>query len=233
MNSVIDTHCHLDIMASMGRDRADALRAAAERGVEAVVQIATGLTSSEWNRDHAVSEPNMPRVYWTCGLHPESAADSADVPAILAMAKRHRDDAGFVGLGETGLDYYHDVSLKHLQLENFEEHLNAAADLALPLVVHLRDGRQYVHGERQTVDDALALVRKRPRISGVLHCFTYGYDEAMPFVDMGWFVSFSGIVTYKSAKIIQDAAVRLPLQAILVETDAPFLAPVPHRGKTN
>ncbi len=231
----IDTHCHLDLIESQGGDIESVLKQARQRGVGAVVQIATDLAGSRRNRELAASLTglsDLPSMFWTGGLHPENAhLDETD--GIVEFLKTHRDDPRFLGVGETGLDYYHDPKSAGRQKTHFTQHLDLAEELDRPVIVHLRDDRVFVPGRSQTFVDALELVKPRPRVKGVLHCYTYGPEEAKPFLDRGWFVSFSGIVTYKTAQAIQEAAVKFPLESILVETDAPFLAPVPHRGQRN
>lgn len=231
----VDTHCHLDLVEAQGADVETVLLHARRRGVRTVVQIATDLAGTKRNQKMAetfAGRNDLPSIYWTGGLHPENAAldESGDIADFL---RRHKSDPWFLGVGETGLDYYHDPASAPRQKEHFARHLEVAAELNRPVIVHLRDDRVFVPGRSQTFVDALALVEERPTVRGVLHCYTYGPEEAKPFLDRGWFVSFSGIVTYKTAQTIQDAAVKFPLDSIIVETDAPYLAPIPHRGHRN
>ena len=118
------------------------------------------------------------------------------------------------------------------QRESFEEHVKLAKELNLPLILHLRDDKNYNPQKSQAIKEAFNLVKKYG-VRGVLHCYTYTEKEALPFVDLGWFVSYSGLITFKNAKEVQNGAINLPLECLLVETDAPFLAPVPFRGKIN
>lgn len=231
----IDTHCHLDLIESQGGSIEEVLVAAKARGVGTVVQIATDLAGSKRNRELAASfagRSDVPNLRWTGGLHPENA-HLDETEGILDFLRANNGDPHFLGVGETGLDYYHDPASAPRQKEHFGRHLDIAAELNRPIVVHLRDDRVFVPGRSQTFVDALELVKNRPSVKGVLHCYTYGPEEAKPFLDRGWFVSFSGIVTYKTAQAIQEAAVRFPLDSILVETDAPYLAPIPYRGQKN
>lgn len=234
---VIDTHCHIDIVRDQGIPPETALAEAAAAGVEAWIQISTGLASARFNRDfaarHAGAEAPQPRILWTAGLHPESADDINDLDEIFAMVREHRDDAEFVGVGETGLDYFHTTEFKEQQLQSLERHFALAEELRLPIVLHLRDERVYNPDNTKTAEDATAMLRNFPRLRGVLHCYTYTEREAEPFLEQGWFVSYSGILTFKNAKTIQAGAIRVPLDRLMVETDAPFLAPIPHRGRTN
>ncbi len=234
---VIDTHCHIDIVRDQGIPPETALAEAAAAGVEAWIQISTGLTSARFNRDfaaqHAGAEAPHPRILWTAGLHPESAEDIQDLEDIFAMIREHRDDAAFVGVGETGLDYFHTTDFKQQQLESLERHFALAEELNLPIVLHLRDERVYNPDNIKTAEDASAILRNFPKLRGVLHCYTYTEREAEPFLAQGWFVSYSGILTFKNAKTIQAGAIKVPLDRLMVETDAPFLAPIPYRGQTN
>ncbi len=236
---------------------------AALSGVGAVIQIAVDGTNCHWNRklsetyqadlarftetqlnselpegetiETILKKTGSFRYYWTAGLHPETASFSGhkDTETAFRIIKESRDDPSFVGIGECGLDYFHSRETAEVQKEVFEKHLKLAADLDLPVVLHLRDDRVYNPEKTDAVKDALKLVKKYGINKGILHCYTYGYEEAMPFAEKGWMVSFSGIITYKNTDVVQDAARRLPDECLLIETDAPFLAPVPHRGKPN
>jgi TatD DNase family protein len=236
--AVIDTHCHLDLTAREGVSAEAALENAEAAGVRAVVQISTALESARYNRDLARTRRvnasgSSLRYYWTAGLHPESAPQIAELDDIFAIARECRDEAEFLGLGETGLDYFHTTEFVREQKQSFERHLALAAELRLPVVVHLRDDRVYNPDRIATAVDALEIVRRFPGVRGVLHCYTYTEREAMPFVELGWFVSYSGVLTFKNAPHVQQGAVALPLDCLMVETDAPFLAPNPKRGQTN
>lgn len=234
--SVIDTHCHLDIARNQGINTEKALKTAHNSGVSKIVQIATGLNSSRSNHK-LVDEQNQnsisPELYWTAGLHPQNSKEIEDLPEIIKIIKKYRNHKYFLGIGETGLDYYRSNNKHHEQKESFIQHLALAAELRLPVILHLRDGENYEKNSSNAFREALEILREYPDVRGVLHCFTYGYNEAKLFVDMGWFIGFSGILTFKNAKAVQESAQKLPLNSLLVETDAPFLAPVPYRGKTN
>ncbi len=234
--AVIDTHCHLDLTAREGVSAEDALQNAEAAGVRAVVQISTALESARYNRNLARARRTGAsglRYYWTAGLHPESAPQIAELDDIFAIARECRDEPEFLGLGETGLDYFHTTEHVREQKASFERHLALALELKLPVVVHLRDDRVYNPDRIATAVDALEIVRRFPGVRGVLHCYTYTEREAAPFVELGWFVSYSGVLTFKNAPHVQQGAVALPLDCLMVETDAPFLAPNPKRGQTN
>ena len=243
-----DTHCHLNLLEIEGLVLPEIFESVQRAGVSSLLQIATDLESSRYNinigkRKKEIAAANGLRVYWTVGLHPNDAINEkamSDLDEILAIAKRHRDDSEFWGLGETGLDYFHlqedneDVeTAKHFQQLALRRHLECADELGLPVVLHLRDTRSYEEEHTQAIHDALQIVKEFKNVTGVLHCFTYTHKEALPFVELGWFVSYSGIITFKNAEILRTGISHLPVESLLVETDSPFLAPVPYRGKTN
>ncbi len=237
--SLIDTHCHLDLLEEKGIAAPEALKKAAKAGVEAIVQIATDLPSSSansqicWKYNH--SQETYPRLYWTAGLHPGNAAQAfQSLPDLYALIRDKAQEEDFVALGETGLDYFglESPAEKEKQKEAFAAHLSWAKELALPLILHIRDTRSYEPEKTQALWDAYEML-KESQVRGVLHCFSYTHKEALPFVDLGFFVSYSGILSFANAKAIQEGATKLPLACLLVETDAPFLAPQPHRGQVN
>jgi TatD DNase family protein len=229
----IDTHCHIDIIEKKGIGADAVLENAARAGIEAIIQVATDVASSLYGRTLSRRAKEAgPVIYWSAGLHPEGA-DIAQLDEMERMIRENREDPLFVGIGETGLDYFHHTKSTGAQKICFARHLGLAQELNLPVILHLRDDRSYTPGKTQAVTDALKMIRERSSVRGVLHCYTYGPEEALPFLDLGWFVSFSGILTYRNAQIIQDAAVSFPLERILVETDAPFLTPNPDRSKIN
>lgn len=238
---MIDTHCHIDLVIDAGISDEAALAAAREAGVQAWIQIATGLKSARFNANFAAEAAARrnagdhadPHIYWTAGMHPEAADDIGELDELFALIRESRDLPDFVAIGETGLDYFHTKEFVENQKISLDRHFALAAELGLPVVLHLRDDRVYDPANIQTVRDALEILERYPGVVGVLHCYTYTEAEAQAFVDRGWFVSYSGILTFKNAKTIQQGAIRLPLECLMVETDAPFLAPLPHRGKTN
>lgn len=218
--TLVDSHCHLDFDA-LQQDFAGVLSRAETAGIETMVTICTRL--SEFPRILALTEAGS-NIFCSVGVHPHEADDegveSAD--ALLEAA----ENARVIGIGETGLDYYYMHSDRERQQTSFRAHIDAARQSGLPLIVHARDAD----------DDTIAIMEdeydKGP-YPGVIHCFTGTKALAEKAIELGFYVSFSGILTFKSATPLHEIAKELPGDRILVETDAPYLAPVPHRGRTN
>jgi TatD DNase family protein len=214
-----DSHCHLNYKGLV-EDQAEVLARARARGVSAMLNIAT--RQSEWDDVLATAE-REPDVWATVGVHPHETDAHADVTtATLIERARH---PRVVGIGECGLDYFYDHSDRAAQQASFRQHIAACRETQLPLVVHTRDAEE----------DTLAILADemgKGRYPGVIHCFTASGAFADRALELGFFISISGIVTFRNARDLQDTAARLPIDRLLIETDAPFLAPVPHRGKT-
>jgi TatD DNase family protein len=216
---LIDSHCHLNY-DGLAERQDEVLVAARARGVEGFLNIST--RQSEWDAIVATAERN-PDVWASIGVHPHEADQHPDLgAAALIEAAEHPK---VIAIGECGLDYYYDKSDRAAQRERFEAHIEAARATGLPLVVHTRDA------EDDTAEILTAAVREGG-VTGVLHCFTGSAELARKGLDLGFFVSLSGIVTFKNAADLQETARWIPQDQLLVETDAPFLAPVPNRGKT-
>lgn len=214
-----DSHCHLNYKG-LGEQQGEVLARARASGVTAMLNIAT--RESEWDDVLATAE-REPDVWATVGIHPHEADQHAhiDTAKLVERAAHPR----IVGIGESGLDYYYDHSDREQQKSSFRAHLAACRQTGLPIVVHTRDA------EPDTLD-ILADELGKGVFPGVIHCFTGTGVFADAAIDLGFSISISGIVTFKSAKELQETAARLPRERLLIETDAPFLAPVPHRGKT-
>lgn len=213
-----DSHCHLNYKGVAEASDAVLSRARAT-GVVAMLNIST--SESEWDAVVGTAEREAD-VWATVGIHPHEADEHAHVDtARLIEAAAH---PRVVGIGESGLDYYYDHSDRAAQQRSFRAHLAACRETGLPIVVHTRDAE----------DDTAAILRDelgKGAFPGVLHCFTGSAELARIALDLGFYISISGIVTFKSAQNLQAVARDLPLDRLLIETDAPFLAPVPHRGK--
>jgi TatD DNase family protein len=214
-----DSHCHLNYKGLV-EDQAAILSRARGRGVTAMLNIST--RESEWDAVIATAEREAD-VWATIGIHPHEADahSHVDTAKLVERAAHPR----VVGIGESGLDYYYDHSDRERQQASFRAHIAACRETGLPLVVHTRDAEE---------DTAAILADEMGKgaFPGVIHCFTASGDFADKALSLGFYISISGIVTFKNAKELQATAARLPLDRLLVETDAPFLAPVPHRGKT-
>ena len=217
---LIDSHCHLDF-PDLGDDLDGVLARAAAAGVGRMVTISTLVSKVETYR--ALAERDA-RIFCTIGTHPHNAGTEPDVsPQTLVDLARH---PRCVGIGEAGLDYYYDKSPRDVQQRVLRAHIAAARESGLALVIHARDAD----------DDMIAILTEemgRGRFDAVLHCFSSGPALARVGVDLGLYVSFSGIVTFKRSDELRAIARSVPLERILVETDAPYLAPQPKRGKPN
>jgi TatD DNase family protein len=217
---LVDSHCHLDFPEFAPELYAVVARARAA-GVARMVTIGTRL--DQFERVRAIAE-RFADVYCSVGVHPHDAGqDWGDDPQTLVALARH---AKVVGIGETGLDYYYEHSPREAQQRSFRAHIAAARATGLPLIVHTRDA------EADTLE-ILADEQAKGRFRGVIHCFSGSQALAEGAVALGLSVSLSGIVTFKKADAVRAAAATVPLDRLLVETDAPYLAPVPHRGKRN
>lgn len=212
---LVDTHAHLtwDSFADMP----EVLARVRDAGIERVLTVATDMVSSEsaLRLAHA-----YPEVFASVGIHPNGVHEDDDIPGLLNLT----DDPRVVAIGETGLDYYRHHTAPALQRRAFTAHLELAARCKLPIIIHNRDADQ---------DILRAIDQFAGRVRGVLHCF--GGDEAMASaaLDLGYYISFAGNLTYPSAAGLRDVAAWAPVDRLLVETDAPFLAPIPRRGKRN
>jgi len=218
---LVDSHCHLD-EARFAGDRDAVVERALAAGVRQMVTIGAG-EALQANFDAVALAARYAGVFATVGVHPHAAASVT--PAVMDTVQKLATAPKVVAIGETGLDYYYDNSPRPTQQEVFRRFIDLARRVQLPLVVHLRDA----------FADALALMRDEhaAEIGGVIHCFSGDRTAARGFLDLGFDVSFSGIVTFKNADELRAVAAFVPADRFLVETDAPFLAPVPHRGRRN
>jgi TatD DNase family protein len=218
---LIDSHCHLDFPELAGEIDAVLARARAA-GVGAMVTIGTSLR--DFDRVRAIAEAHA-EVWCTIGLHPHEAAQES--PERLAERLIHEaEHPKLVGIGETGLDYHYEHSPRAAQQSAFRAHIAAARATGLPLVVH----------SRAADADTIAILREemgQGAFTGLIHCFSSGAELACAALDLGLMISFSGILTFKKADELRAVAREVPLDSVLVETDAPYLAPVPKRGKAN
>lgn len=216
--TLVDSHCHLDFPEFRGRI-GTLLARMAENRVACALCISTRLEAFEDVYALAAENANL---YATVGVHPdERDAREPDVTTLVRLAGRPK----VVAIGETGLDYYRVSGDAAWQRERFRCHIRAAREAAKPLVIHTRSA----------AEDTLRLLREEgaSRCGGVMHCFTETWDVAAQALELGFFISLSGIVTFKNAGEVKEVAKKVPLDRLMVETDSPYLAPVPHRGKIN
>ena len=218
---LIDSHCHLDADRFSG-DRDAVVERALAAGVQQIVTVGAS-DDLQANFDAVALAARYACVFATVGIHPHAATKVT--PAVMDTVRGLATAPKVVAIGETGLDYYYDHSPRPTQQEVFRQFIDLARRVQLPLVVHLRDA----------FADALAAMRaeRAAEIGGVIHCFSGDRAAARAFLDLGFDVSFSGIVTFKNAEELRAVAAMVPADRFLVETDAPFLAPVPNRGKRN
>jgi TatD DNase family protein len=214
-----DSHCHL-IYKGLGEQQPEVLARARDAGVVAMLNIST--RENEWDDVIAVAEREAD-VWASVGIHPHEADQHPDVDTAKLVERAQHPRV--VGIGESGLDYYYDHSDRDRQRASFRAHLAASRETGLPIIVHTRDAEADTAG---ILRDEMG----KGAFPGVIHCFTASSEFADIALELGFYISISGIVTFKNAKDLQETAARLPLDRLLIETDAPFLAPVPHRGKT-
>jgi TatD DNase family protein len=217
---LVDSHCHLDF-PDFAEELDAVVQRARDHGVGMMLTINTHLTRFE--RVLAVAE-RFPEVYCTVGIHPHEAGNepAAGLDRLVELAAHPK----VVGFGETGLDYYYDKSPRDQQRASFRTHIAAARQTGLPVIVHTRDADD---------DTAAILIEEMGKgtFSGLVHCFSSGPQLAEKAVGLGMFISISGIVTFKKAEALQATVKGIPLERLLIETDCPYLAPIPYRGKRN
>lgn len=218
--TLTDSHCHLDF-PDFAAERDDVVERARAAGVGRLITISTRV---ERHGELAALAERYPEVFFTVGTHPLQAAEEPAVaPERLVALARHPK---CVGIGEAGLDYHYDAAPRDVANSVFRAHIAAARDSGLPLVIHSRDADADMAA---TLRDEMG----RGRFTAVLHCFTASAELAAAGLELGLYVSFSGVVTFKASEALRDIARAVPVDRMLVETDAPFLAPIPYRGKRN
>ena len=213
---LVDSHCHLDYAAP--EDRPEIVARARRAGVRTMLTICTKLGEFEAVRGIAESDPD---IWCSVGVHPHEAAAEADADCAALVARTAH--AKVVGIGETGLDFHYDHSPRPRQAELFRAHAAAARATSLPLIVHTRAADA----------ETIRILREERPLSGLIHCFSTGLELAEFALEIGFYISLSGIVTFKAAEALRAIVRDLPLDRLLIETDAPYLAPVPLRGRVN
>jgi TatD DNase family protein len=215
---LIDSHAHLE-MKEFDSDREDVIRRAESEGIDFIVTVGTNLNLSLKAVTLAEKHEN---IYATIGIHPHDVAKT-DNKTLDALKELVHTRKKIVAYGEIGLDYFRNISSQEKQLESFGLQLELAKELDLPVVIHDREAHQ----------QSLETVRSSGVRRGVFHCFSGDYEMAQKCMDLGFYISIPGVVTFDKSKTLQDVAARIPLSSMLLETDAPYLTPVPHRGKRN
>ena len=216
---ITDSHAHLDD-ARFATDREALIQRAWESGVHRILTIGNGTGPDDMGCGIPFAEA-YPWVYTTVGVHPHDASKVEE--RHLEMMDRLAKHPKVLAIGETGLDYHYDNSPRDVQRDVFQRQLEVAAKLALPVVIHTREADA----------DTESILRQVPSLRGVVHCFTSGRGLADAALELGFLISFSGIVTFPNARELAEIAKTIPADRLLVETDCPYLAPVPHRGKRN
>lgn len=214
---LVDSHCHLDFPELAGElESVFALM----RENQVTHALCVSVTIEDFPRVRAIAETH-PHVYGSVGVHPDYEGRAVTVDELVGLAAHPR----IVAIGETGLDYFRLKGDLDWQRERFRTHIRAARECGKPLIIHTREAAA----------DTLKIMREEgaDKSGGVMHCFTESLDVAKAAMDMGFYISFSGIVTFKNAKSLKAVAIEVPLERMLVETDSPYLAPVPYRGRTN
>jgi len=239
---LIDSHAHLDFYTD---DREDILRRAQSAGVETILAIGIGEGPDTMHQAlafaNAPSTPDLPKIYATAGIHPQEAAQATE--EALAKVARLAADPKCIGIGEIGLDYYHvenpDIPVQQLA---FTAQIYIASEARKPIIIHCRTSElatpqaKAKFGHADAWQDTLDLITQHwtpTKLPGIMHCFSGGIEEARRSLDLGFYLSFAGNLTYPKAVAIREAAAFAPADRILVETDAPFLAPIPNRGQRN
>ncbi|MGV3346284.1 metal-dependent hydrolase [Enterobacteriaceae bacterium LUAb1] len=217
---IVDSHCHFDGLdyEKVHQNIDDVLVKAAERDVKFMLAVSTTLAGY---RAMVQQIGDRPAIAYSCGIHPLNLDECHDFAQLPLLAAEER----VIALGETGLDYHYQQENKTQQQQVFREHIRAGCQVNKPVIIHTRDARE----------DTLAILREEQieKCGAVLHCFTEDLTTARKLLDMGIYISFSGIVTFRNAESLREVARYIPLDRLLIETDSPYLAPVPYRGKEN
>lgn len=216
--SLVDSHCHLHLMKLNNEETIDqVIERALAKDVTHILNVCVRL--ADWSTILSLTE-RYNRISVSIGIHPNEQQDT-NLDTLLDLARHQK----VVGVGETGLDYFRSTGDLTWQKERFIHHIEVAKTVGKPLIIHMRDAS----------DDTMQVLNetKASTIGGVMHCFNADWETAKKALDLNFYISFSGVVTFKNAQNLQSVAKKIPLDRILIETDTPYLAPVPHRGKPN
>lgn len=219
--SLVDSHCHLDFDYSPKSDQ-DLVREAEKNKVTTLITIGTEV--KKIHQIASISE-KYPNVFHTVGVHPHDTKDMKE--GDLDLIKKASQHSKCVAIGEIGLDYHYENSPKEIQITRFQEQLEIAANVQLPVSIHTRDAEPDTEKALEKHCQSLSA----SQLPGVIHCFTGTTPFALKCIDLGFYISFSGILTFKKSEELRETARVIPIEKILIETDSPFLAPIPHRGK--
>jgi TatD DNase family protein len=217
---LIDSHCHVD-RHEYGADIDDVLARCKAAGLVRAVVIGLWRGPGDFGGAVELAKAHPGFLYPTIGIHPHDVAQAS--LEDFSLCETIATDPRVVGVGETGLDYHYDHSPRDTQRERFRWHISLAKKLAKPLVVHVREAHA----------DCASIISEEQAGPGVIHCFTGNAEEAKRYLDLGFYISISGVVTFKNSDALREAVKQVPEERLLIETDSPFLAPVPHRGKRN
>ena len=215
---LFDTHAHLDD-GCFQEDRAQLLAGLEEKGVGLVMNPGCSLAAS---RNAVALAEQYPFVYAAIGSHPD-AADEVNEDVLEQYRTMAHASEKVKAIGEIGLDYYYEDIPRQIQMKAFRDQMALAAELDLPVIVHERDAHE----------DGMAIVREFPTVKGVFHCYSGSAEMARQLVNLGWYIGFTGVLTFKNARKAVETAAAIPLDRIVLETDCPYMAPVPFRGKRN
>ena len=223
---ILDSHAHFDIILEQkGTSETELLNNLKYNNVEYAVQVSIETKGLAWSRDFALRN-SASGIFYTLGIHPSSRAEEKDLEYLFEFTSQSMQSTGsnlLLGIGECGLDYYRMHQPRETQIRSFENQIDLAKKHQLPLIIHLREA----------MEDGLEILKRKKADKGIMHCFAGDSKAAKKVADMGLMISFAGNLTYKAAVELHDAATYIPLDMLLLETDSPFLAPVPVRGKPN
>lgn len=226
LTMILDSHVHFNmILEDKKISEADLIESLKYNNIEYAVQVSVEEKDFIWSRDFAIKNSGNGILY-TLGIHPSSPATDQKLASLSSLVEQEMNGEFsrlLLGIGECGLDYYRLRQTKEMQIHSFETHIDLAKKYSLPLVIH----------SREAMEDTLDILKKKNYGHGIMHCFAGDSSAAKKVLDMGFLISFAGNVTYKAAVELHDAAAYVPLDRILLETDAPFLSPAPMRGKPN
>ena len=218
---IVDSHCHLDF-DNLYNDLDNVIKRAEINEVKYLLTISTNLKSFEKIK---VIVEKYKNVYGTFGIHPHETKDFKNIDSKFIVKKKEAHKK-IIGIGETGLDYYYNHSDKKIQKASFVQHIKAASEIGIPVIVHSRNAENDTY-------DILKNENKNSNLKVLIHCFTGSKSFAKKIVDLGFYISVSGIITFKNSTELMDTVSYIPTDRLLVETDSPYLAPIPYRGKSN